>query len=197
MVRADTGTLILDAAAAAYGRAGARGFSMRSVAAEAGITATAIYRHYPEKAALAGALVDRARRLLGGYLLEGMRGKDALERLWSCADSYVGFFHDHPQLYRLLFLDPIEPGLPEVDELQEADEAAPFRFVIDRAREAMDDGFLTPGDPGQAALAVWAHLHGLCALSLAGRIPIERMRSITRASLDHLYEGLKRRDSDA
>ena len=170
---------------------------MRSVAAEAGITATAIYRHYPDKAALACALVERARRLLGGYLLDGIHGDDSLERLWSCADSYVGFFSAYPQLYRLLFLDPLAADLPVVDELQDTMAAAPFRFLIDRIREATADGFLAVGDPGKAALSVWAHLHGLCALSLAGRIPTEQLQSVARASLQDLHEGLRRRKTGA
>jgi AcrR family transcriptional regulator len=133
------------------------------------------------------------RRLLGGYLLEGISGQDLLERLWSCADSYVRFVRDYPHLYRLLFMDPLGDDRPDVHEIQAGGEAPPFRFVIDRIREAMDDGLLVRGDPGGAALSVWAHVHGLCALALAGRVPAEDLRSVCRASLAYLYEGLKRR----
>jgi AcrR family transcriptional regulator len=192
----DTRESILDAAVTVYGREGSRGFSMRGVAAEAGITATAIYRHFPDKAALARALVERVRRLLGGYLLDGISGNDSLERVWSCGDSYVRFVVDHPQLYRLLFMDPLDETLPDVHEMQAGEEAAPFRFVIDRIREAMADGYLADRDPGKTALSVWAHIHGLSALALVGRVPAEHLRSLCRASLSDLYEGLKRRETD-
>ena len=192
-----TREVILDAAVAVYGRGGSRGFSMRGVASEAGITATAIYRHFPDKAALARALVERVRRLLGGYLLDGISGGTSLDRVWSCGDSYVRFVVDHPRLYRLLFMDPLDDALPDVHEMQAGDEAAPFRFVIDRIREAMADGFLAEGDPGRAALSVWGHIHGLCALALVGRVPAEHLQALCRASLSDLYEGLKRREADA
>ena len=170
---------------------------MRAVASVAGITATAIYRHYPDKAALGRAIVERARRLLGGYLLDGLTGDDSLERVWSCADSYVRFVTDYPQLYRLLFMDPLDLALPDVHEMQAGDEAAPFRFVVDRIREAMADGHLAGGDPGRVGLSVWAHVHGLCALALASRVPSGDLPALCRASLTDLYEGLRRREVDA
>jgi AcrR family transcriptional regulator len=166
---------------------------MRAVAAEAGITATAIYRHYPDKAALARALVEEARRRLGGYLVDGISGRDSLERVWSCAGSYVRFVTDYPQLYRLLFMDPLDPTLPDVHEMQAGGEAAPFRFVVDRIREAMADGHLADGDPGRVGLSVWAHLHGICTLALAGRVPAGDLQALCMASLADLYEGLRRR----
>jgi AcrR family transcriptional regulator len=193
----DTHETILEAAVQVYGSEGSRGFSMRAVAAEAGITATAIYRHYPDKAALERALLARARQLLGGYMIEGIRGGDSLERVWSCGDSYVRFVLDHPQLYRLLFLEPLHGALPDVHSIGSSEEAAPFRFVIDRIREAMADGFLDPGDPTRAALSVWAHLHGICTLHLAGRVTSDDLPSVARASLRDLYDGLRRRNDDA
>lgn len=187
---------ILDAALAVYGRQGARRFSMRAVGDEAGITATAIYRHFSDKAALASAMVERARRTLGSYLLEGLQGSDSLERLWSCAASYVRFVFEHPELYRLLFMDPLDERLPDVHAMRAGEDAAPFRFMIDRIREAMDAGLLAPGDPGFVALSVWAHVHGLCTLYLSGRVPTDDLQTLCRASLGHLYEGLERRQDD-
>lgn len=178
---------------AVYGRDGSRGFSMRTVASEVGITATAIYRHYPDKAALAAALVERARVLLGEYLRDGARGSDSFERLASSGKSYVRFVMDHPQLYRLLFMDPLDDSLPNVHEMQTGEDAAPFLFAIELTRQAMDDGFLAQGDPGKVALTMWAHVHGLCTLALAGRIPIGELQEMTRASALQLYEGTKRR----
>jgi AcrR family transcriptional regulator len=192
----ETRNSILDAALAVYGRAGARGFSMRAVAADVGITATAIYRHYPDKAALGRALLERARQLLGGFLLEGVRGKDALERLWSCADAYVRFAVEHPQLYRLLFLDPLDEALPDLRSLADRREDVPFHFVVDRIREAMDEGIIARTDPMRAGLTVWAHVHGLCALSLAGRLPGESLPQVARESLQTLYEGLRLEKND-
>lgn len=186
----DTRRAILDAAVTVYGRAGVPGFSMRAVAAEAGITATAIYRHYPDKQALALALVERAREMLGSCLLEGVRGSDSLERLWSCGEGYIRFAREHPQLYRLLFLDPLQDSLPDARVIHDHDDAVPYRFVIDRIREAMADGRLRPDDPARVGLSVWAHLHGVCALSLAGRVRSEDLPAVARMSLRHLLDGL-------
>jgi AcrR family transcriptional regulator len=189
--KGNTRDRILEAALAVYGCDGNRGFTMRAAAAEVGITATAIYRHFPDKAALSHALVERARRLLGMCLLDGITGRTSLERLWSCAASYVRFARDYPQLYRLLFIDPIVDELPVVHEMQPGEEPAPFRFVVDRVREAMADGFLTAGDPQRIALSVWVHVHGVCTLALAGRLPGEALGRICEESLTCLYEGLR------
>ena len=187
---------ILDAAVTVYLRRGARGFSMRSVGAEAGITATAIYSHFPDKAALVQGLVDRARQVLGTHLLDGISGTDSLQRLWSCAGSYVRYACDYPQFYRLLFMESFEDVVPDVHEMQSGSDAAPFQFMIDRMREAMADGYLAEGDPAEAALAAWAHIHGLCTLALVGRIPLEDLEAICEKNLTYLLEGLKGKESN-
>jgi len=189
----DTKTHILAAAIAAYGRVGSHGFSMRVVAAEAGITATAIYRHFADKEALVQAMVERARAIFAGYLFEGISGADSLERLWSCARSYVRFALEYPRLYQLLFLDPINPTLPNVHDIGENEDAKPFRFVVDRIREAMAHGFIRKGVPEEAALSIWAHIHGLCALAFAGRIPNEELQATCARSLSDLLAGLSPR----
>ena len=196
MKQGNTRERILDAAVGVYGSQGSQGFAMRTIASEAGITATAIYRHFPDKAALAEALVERARRLLGGFLISGITGQNSLERVWSCADCYVRFACEYPQLYRMLFMDPVSGQLPDVHVMKAGGDAEPFQFVVDRIREAMADGYLVEIDPGMAGLSVWAHTHGLCALAIASRIPAEDLPGLCRASLSLLLEGLKRRDSD-
>ncbi len=190
----DTAVIILGAAERVYERSGRAGLTMRAVAAEAGITPTAIYRHFADRADLDRKLLERARRRLGAHLFDGIAGRDALARLWSCGDAYVRFCVESPQLYRLLFLDPSGGGRPDVDALAAGEEsAAPFRFMIDRIREAMDAGFLRRDDPGRVALSVWAHIHGLCCLALAGRVPPDRLAGVARASLGDLLDGIRAR----
>ena len=54
--------------------------------------------------------------------------------------------------------------------------AATFRFLVDRIRDCAAEGVLRIDDPEEAALTVWAHVHGLVSLYLAGKLPISEAR---------------------
>ncbi|HEY3254171.1 MAG TPA: TetR-like C-terminal domain-containing protein, partial [Polyangiaceae bacterium] len=52
-----------------------------------------------------------------------------------------------------------EPMLPQYST---------FQFLVDRVRECMDAGVIARADPDTTAVLIWAHLHGLVSLRLAG-----------------------------
>ena len=106
MASRDTGRKIATAARRLLDREGAEAVSMRRVAEAAGITAMAIYRHYPSRDALLNALADAGFGELSSSL-GGRRFTGDLEtRLLKMADLYLDHALGNPRLFELMFLKP-------------------------------------------------------------------------------------------
>ena len=93
---------LLDLAAPLMATRGFHGMSVGDLGAAAGITAPALYRHFPSKQALLGALLtDISERLLAGgetCVAESSDPADALERL---VRRHVAFATSRPDLIRV------------------------------------------------------------------------------------------------
>lgn len=139
---------------------------LREVARGVGVSATAIYRHFPDKAALLRALAAEGLERLATAQREafdtaggGKAGFAATGR------AYVSFALANPALFRLVFANPPEPAVPaERNNVPEA-----FRMLRENAR------FLVPAGAGEdavelAAVEAWAKVHGLAVLLLDGQI---------------------------
>ena len=139
---------------------GAEALSLREVARAAGVSATAVYRHFPDKRALMVALAQEGVRRLGEAqaavaALGGAAAFTAIGR------AYVDFALANPGLFRLTFTYPgIEIGDPVNDKAAS--------LLHDHALElAHGDKRLTR----VIALRAWALVHGLALLILDGRVP--------------------------
>ena len=142
--------------------------SLREVARTVGVSATAVYRHFPDKAALlralaAEGLADLARAQQDAFARAG-GGKAGF---FATGRAYVRFALDNPALFRLIFSNPPEQDLMtgEPDKVPEA-----FRMLLENA------ALQAPPDASAdavrlAALDAWAKVHGLAVLMLDGQIP--------------------------
>jgi len=141
--------------------------SLRELAREVGVSATAVYRHFPDKHALMSALAAEglhqlsvAQHAASDAAGGGLAGFNATGR------AYVRFALANPALFRLIFSHPSRAGLlsPDSDDVPDA-----MAFL--RANAAA----LAP--PGGNALAValhgWSVAHGLAMLMLDGQIPAD------------------------
>jgi AcrR family transcriptional regulator len=147
----------------------ANDLGLREVARAVGVSATALYRHFPDKAALLRALANEgfkqlaeAQRAAAAAAGGGEAGFGATGR------AYVRFALDNPALFRLLFSAAIPAGDPFHRRPEEMPEA--FRMLWDNAAR------LAPPDAGPdaaplIALEAWALVHGLAILILDGQIP--------------------------
>lgn len=87
---------------------GADAVTMRRVAEVVGITPMAIYRHYPDRAALLNALADDGFQELAASL-KGKRYTGNIEsRLLKMAEIYLDHAIENPRLFELMFLKPRE-----------------------------------------------------------------------------------------
>lgn len=178
--------LILAAARAIVQRDGLAALSMRAVAAEIGYSAAAIYEYYPSKIKLLESLFFEGTEGLAGRMHEEVARlpPDAapLAYLSVAGAAYRAFALEHAELYRLIFTTPMTHGPATIDQIEED---AAFKFLVDMFRSGIEAGYLIEVDPRVAAVAAWSLVHGFVMLELLGLLPSEP------GLADQLFEGTR------
>ncbi len=153
---------------------GAAAVTMRGVAARVGVTPMALYRHFAGREALLTAIIAEGHATFLRYLQRAMAEPTAERRFFGSGEQYLAFALDHPRRYAVLFMQGAPAAVPTSSSGQgQWEDAATFRFLVDRLRDCATAGVLTIGDAEDAALTVWAHVHGLVSLYLAGKLPAD------------------------
>jgi AcrR family transcriptional regulator len=141
--------------------------SLREVARAVGVSATAVYRHFPDKAAMMTALAaEGLARLAAAQRAASDAAGGGIAGFRATGVAYVRFALANPSLYRLIFANPDSIKLRTWAE--EEDDA----MTLLRANAAM----LAEGKGGDAqviALRAWAIAHGLAMLMLDRLVPID------------------------
>lgn len=156
--------------------------SLRALARAVGVSATAVYRHFPDKAALLSALAGEALSLLA---VEQQRaamaaGPDAMAAFSASGAAYVRFAMTHPALFRLIWATAPDRDLFEMP-IEQCDGAmAGLRQGID----AIMPVGATPDARRAAALTCWGLVHGLATLAL------DRQIILDDAMIDRVVGGL-------
>jgi AcrR family transcriptional regulator len=169
---------------------------MRTVAAEAGITATALYRHYPDKDALLKALVKHVYGVFRQHLIVAIDDGDPVTWLRIAADRFLRFALEYPNYYRLLFHEPHNIGIDRYPADFVRGKSPTFRQLRDLVRAGINSGVIDANSAGDAAaadiaLTFYAHIHGLIMLRLAGRFPDDRaFQRFYGHSVERLLNGL-------
>ena len=163
-----TRAAILDAASTLLEDRGPESVTLRAVGEAAGVSRSAPYRHYADKAALMRALAGRTLRQIAERIRRGAeRHRDTWQRLCAGCRAYIDYAVECPHHYQLVFGDaPIaepDPGLEEA-----ADDA--MAAVGELVAQAQDAGLLRPGPTREIATVVWVLLHGLAALQITGHL---------------------------
>lgn len=142
---------------------------LREAARAVGVSATAVYRHFPDKAAFLGALAAEGLELLAAAQRSafeiaggGASGFSATGR------AYVRFALDNPGLFRLIFSSAAKPD-PSNWSGHEDDA---MRMLMQNA-EHLAAGERGPDEARLFALRSWALVHGLAVLMLDGQIPAD------------------------
>ena len=172
---------------------GPQAVSMRRVAKEAGITAMAIYHHFPSREALLNAVVDSEFEKLVGFF-PPLNGKQNLESsLIQIVDGYIDYALAHPRIFDYVFSTP-RPGARRFPEDFRARRSLTLNITVDLVSSWMKLGKLKRDDHWEIAMALWAHTHGYIALWRAGRFHLteDEFRKLVHRSLRRLLHGLIR-----
>jgi AcrR family transcriptional regulator len=174
------------------GPEGVDGVTMRAVAAAAGVTTMATYKHFQNRDALLRAATAAEYARIAGYFaranarieVPGMRGML----------GYLNYALDHPQIFRYMFSSHRADALVFPHDLEES-KSPTFNILLSVVSELMDRQVLRSDDAAETALSIWAHAHGLVSLYLSGRIAAPRatFQKLYMRSLDRLVAGLATR----
>lgn len=168
---------LLDEAVALVREDGIKGFSLRKLAARAGVSHAAPYRHFSGKEEiLACILLDGHIRLKAALrdARSKCRGSPA-DKILALGRAYLEFAALNPERLGVMFS---REGLaasaalggkePEAD----ASDHDSFGVLEDAVRDAQGAGQLDPkADSGVLAFSIWSEIHGLALLWNEGLIP--------------------------
>src|SRR5580698_1487546 len=96
---------ILDASRDIVVRDGFSALSMRKVADVIGYSPASLYTYFSSRDAIAQALCVEAHAQLLAALQTSKTSGNPQDRLKPAAYAYVAFGREHPQMYRLMFMD--------------------------------------------------------------------------------------------
>lgn len=165
---------------------------MRKLAKEVGVSAPALYRHYPSKERVLIAVIGEAYRMFAQYLYRALAGPTPAERMSRAGEEYLDFAIEHPEMYEMLYVSPHHLGLDDYPEEVAEVAAATGQFWQDRVRECIEAGIFKDGDPDELSLTMWAHAHGLISIYLRGMCvqASTDFKAVYRESAHRLMRGL-------
>ncbi|PQM27874.1 TetR/AcrR family transcriptional regulator [Sphingopyxis lindanitolerans] len=137
---------------------------LRALARDVGVSATALYRHFPDKEALLDALADEGLRRLGALQAQAwLKAGGGRGGFLAIGVAYVRFAHDEPAVFRLSFTRQ----MPDRQQ-QEGTDGGEVAYNLLRAGVAQAMPHLENAEG--AALHAWSLVHGLAMLVLDRRI---------------------------
>ena len=137
-------------------RDGINGLAIRSVAAALNLAPNALYRYFANLAGLQSALADESRRRLQKALEKAAGKKPPEETIRSIAKAYLRFARDEPHIFSLTLLPSTAESEGEAAHLEG------WRFVLGHVARLYGEERAP-----EAAVALWAFLHGMTALEAA------------------------------
>lgn len=169
---------LLNAACRRLTTEGLASLQARSVAADVGLSTSALYTHFGSMPALISAVADR---LFGEFALAiAAPGTtdDPVADLLAMGLAFRTFAVTRPNEYALLFTQPGLPGRPgarsEVvrtsqDRGTPAAKAA-FGVLVDTTQRLVDSDRVGDADATTVATQFWAAIHGYVSLELTGHL---------------------------
>jgi AcrR family transcriptional regulator len=171
---------------------GAQAVTMRRVAAAAGVTAMATYRHYPNREALLRHVVDAAVAELSKDW--GNRGDTATfdGRLDGLTDDFLDFALGKPNLYAFVVTERREGTKQFPDDFRTGGNPT-FGPVFEAVEQGLPEGVLRAGDPLEVTLAITAPAMGLVQLYHGGRINLSEhdFRALCKRTIERVIHGLR------
>ena len=157
----DLRTALLDAGLEMLGTAPIENISLRAIARRVGVSAPAVYHHFPDKASLLSALARLGLAQLGDAAAAASAAAGGGQQgFLATGGAYVEFAVANPALFRLVMT--LDPALS-----QQSKGAADL--MANAARFAPEGA-----DVQTYSLQCWSIVHGLAMLFLDGQVPFDR-----------------------
>jgi AcrR family transcriptional regulator len=151
-----------------YVAKGPEGLNMRDLAAKLGVSAMTPYRYFKDKHEILAAIRTRAFNRFADRLEAALATPGTPpEKSRAVGNAYVQFALDQPCCYRLMFDRP-SPRVAPLPELFAAERRA-RATMTDHVRMMIREGYFK-GEPELIGPVLWAGLHGVVTLHLAGAL---------------------------
>jgi AcrR family transcriptional regulator len=172
-------------------REGAEAVTMRRVAKAVGITPMAIYRHYPDRAALLNAVADEGFEELAARLARKNLSGGVEKRLTKLGEIYLEHALQSPRLFELMFLKPRE-GARRYPRDFKAHRSPTANLMVEVVQEGMASGNFRDDDAWEIVFGMGALSHGLIMLYLGGRMEMPRsnFRALYRRAFRRYIHGI-------
>jgi AcrR family transcriptional regulator len=147
--------------------------TLRGVGDRAGVSRTAPYRHFRDKQDLLAAVAVQGFTWIRADVEKAIaaardgRSVEPLAGLQGACVAYIRGGLARPEHYRLMFGDQLAGG--DHHDLDAA-AGAGMAFFLDILAEHQRAGLIRPMDVTDLASLLWAFMHGLIDLSLAGHL---------------------------
>ncbi len=171
---------------------GADAVTMRRVASGVGITAMAVYRHYPDRAGLLNAVADIGFDELATRMAAARLSGDIEQRLTRVLDIFLDHALQNPHLFELMFLKPRE-GARRYPQDFKAGLSPTANLMAKLIQEGIQSGHFRDEDPWQIVFEMGALIQGLVMLFVGGRVAMSpaRFRTLCRKSLWRYMYGIR------
>lgn len=142
---------------------GADKLSMRKLAEAVGVSRSAAYHHFKDKAALLSAIAEDGFRHQDQILNE-LPSTDPRKRFECFVLGYISFATENPEQYDLMYGREIWKSASASEELEAAAKGS-FKNWLSEVESLQKHGLLPDSKSTlRVAQATWATLHGLCRL---------------------------------
>ncbi|MEH6696692.1 MAG: TetR/AcrR family transcriptional regulator [Hyphomonas sp.] len=143
----------------------AEALSLREIAREIGVSATSIYRHFPDKDALLAALAAEGMAKLAREQKAAAMGKDGKEAFTEMGRAYVRFAVRNPALFRLIYTPLPAAADPNCVNPEESP-----GWLLRQSIAGLAGATASAAQKRAALLRAWSLVHGLAMLILSGQI---------------------------
>jgi AcrR family transcriptional regulator len=167
---------------------GPAALSTRRVAQEVGVSTTAVYSLFGDKAGLVRAMfLAGFDRLTAAFDALPVTANPVVDLL-ALGEAYRANALANPHLYDLMFGRPIPEFQPTPDDLAQIQPS--MDTLVRTVTRCLDSGAFAESDPEAIAVHLNALVHGLCSLELRGALgPKERADELWTAALGATMRG--------
>ena len=147
---------------------GLNSLGLRQLALVAGVSPTAVYRHFADLEHLKAAVSQASRETLGKMMRDALNSapqakneKASIARFLAVGGAYIDFGIKKPNLYEIAFICFDSPGL-------EPDSPSPWEILMDSLTELNALGSLSNKNFTTAPMIAWSMVHGFAGLAAQG-----------------------------
>lgn len=161
-------TDLVDAGGRLLAAEGPSALSTRRVAQETGVSTTAVYSLFGDKAGLVREMFLAGFERLGAAFAAIPHTEDPLADLLALGRAYRANALANPHLYELMFGRPVPEFHPDADVAALIQPT--YDALVAAVARCLDAGVFTPAEPYDVSVQLNAMAHGLASLELRGAL---------------------------